>query len=44
MAKSLVSPAGTVVTVDDELAVNLERMGWAESEPKRKPGRPKKQD
>lgn len=44
----LVSPAGTVVECDGELAEKLKRAGWsadAEAEkPKRKTGRPKKSE
>lgn len=45
----LVSPAGTVVECDGELAEKLKRMGWASdpveaSEVTRKPGRPKKSE
>lgn len=52
MTKNLVSPAGTVVTVEGDLVSKLIRMGWSEpgkpepkQEPvKRKPGRPRKSD
>lgn len=45
----LVSPAGTVVECDGDLAEKLQRMGWSSgeperSEPKRRPGRPKKSE
>lgn len=43
----LVSPAGTLVTVDDKLAERMLARGWvlAGAEPvKRKPGRPKKSE
>lgn len=49
---TVVSPSGTVATVDQRLADVLQRRGWTtpgESEPKqapmkRKPGRPKKSE
>lgn len=45
----LVSPAGTVVECDGDLAEKLKRMGWSGEavktpEVKRKPGRPKKSE
>ena len=45
----LVSPAGTVVECDGDLAEKLQRMGWLGDptkpvEAKRKPGRPKKSE
>lgn len=42
----VVSPGGTVATVDDELAAVLVGKGWVSeaAEPKKKPGRPKKSE